>query len=244
MVAACAVTLFLSPSVVAQVQLVQPWGANSFRIRWPSPGYNLSDELPFSPFLSEPLSSSEFNFVEGVYTNGNLQVSVDSTTGFFTATRVSDGKTLYKQRALSYTPPQLPGIPPSVQITLDGPIQSETLVGMGEQGLTGRVTLQFPFYRVFQDAEYYPENQGRQAFFPLYFSSAGYGALFALPSYGWLNLDHGPNNFVVNSTSLRVLDMWITCSPDTPIYATDVPHPFFALLKQVSNGDISFDLYL
>ena len=160
-------------------------------------------------------------------------MTVDSSTGLFVATRLSDGKTIYVQRNLSYAPAMLPGIPPSAQIALDGPAQTETLVGMGEQGLTGRVTLQFPFNRVFQDTEYYPYNQGRQAFFPLYFSSAGYGALFSLPSYGWLNLDHGASNFVVNSSSVRVLDVWITCSPDTPVYAADAPHPFLALFKQV-----------
>ena len=216
---------------------LQPWGANSFRLRWVSPGFSLDDELPFTPFLDAPLSDSEFSVdvspAQTDYTNGNLRVTVDSSTGYFVATRLSDGKTIYTQRNLSYAPAMLPGIPPSAQITLDGPAPAETLVGMGEQGLTGRVTLQFPFNRVFQDTEYYPYNQGRQAFFPLYFSSAGYGALFSLPSYGWLNLDHGASNFVVNSSSVRVLDVWITCTPDTPVYEAGSPHPFLALLKQV-----------
>jgi hypothetical protein len=170
-------------AALAQAQPdVQSWGAHSFRIRWASPGFTLADELPFTPFLDAPLSTSRVESAGGTYTNGNLQVTVDPITGLFNATRLSDGKQFYTQRALEYSGPILPGIPPSVQTTFDGPEQSETLVGMGEQGLTGRVTLQFPFNRVFSDTEFYPYNQGRQAFFPLYFSSSGYGVLFALPS--------------------------------------------------------------
>jgi len=168
--------------VVALAPEVQPWGANSFRLRWPSPNYTLDDELPFSPFLDAPLSSSAYSedTETGVFTNGNLQITL-SSDGLFTATRLSDRKVLYAQRALSYAAPPMPGIPPSAQITLDGPAQEETLVGMGEQGLTGRVTLQFPFVRVFQETEFYPYNQGRQAFIPLYFSSAGTGHCLQCP---------------------------------------------------------------
>ena len=162
---------------------------------------------------------------------------VDSVTGLVTATRLSDGLIVYKQRAMTYSAPALAGIPPSAQIIFDGPSLNETLVGMGEQGTTGRVTLQLPFSRVFSDTEFYPENQGRQAFFPLYFSSGGYGALFALPSYGWLNLDHGPSGIVVNSSSVRVFDVWITCSPSTPIYSSNTPHPFLSLLKQARSKE-------
>jgi hypothetical protein len=161
---------------------VQPWGANSFRLRWASPGFNLSDELPYTPFLDAPLSSSTYSTSPNAFANGNLKVVIDPTTGLFTATRISDDRVIYVQRNLIYAAAAVAGSPPSAQIVLDGPSQSETLVGMGEQGLTGRVTLQFPFNRVFADAEFYPYNQGRQAFFPLYFSSAGYGALFSLPS--------------------------------------------------------------
>jgi len=211
--------------------VVTPWGANSFRVQWAAPGYTVADELPFTPFLDAPVSVSAVSSDGVRTTNGNL--AIDVVAGLVTATRVSDSAVVFRSTALAFAAAALPGIPPSAQLTFDGPAQSETLVGFGEQGLTGRVTAQFPFQRSFADTEFYAYNQGRQAFFPLYFSSAGYGLMFALPSYGWLNVDHqSADGAAINSSSVRVFDMWITTTATTPVFSAGAPHPFLGLLTQ------------
>jgi alpha-glucosidase (family GH31 glycosyl hydrolase) len=225
-------------AVVAPV--VTPFAANSFRIQWAPPGYPVADS-PYTPFLPAPLSRSDASTAArtpgggATYTHGNLAVAVDAGTGFVTATRVSDGAVVFEQTALAFAPAVAPGLPPSAQLEWAGPASpAEAFVGMGEQGLTGRATLQLPFFRDFQETEFYPNNTGRQAFMPLFFSTAGYGAMLSAPSYGWLRLAAagGAGGSAYNSSCLRTLELWLTVTPGDPVLAPGAPHPLLALLAQ------------
>ena len=134
--------------------VVLPWGANSFRIQWAPPGHPISNST-YSPFLDAPLSTTPFAASpSGAFTNGNLRLDVDPATGLLTATRVSDGYVFFKQTGMGWAPPVARGRFPSAQVSFEGHAVGESLVGGGEQGLTGRVVLEQPFTRDYIDAEY------------------------------------------------------------------------------------------
>jgi alpha-glucosidase (family GH31 glycosyl hydrolase) len=230
------VLLALAGARAAQPQqpTIFPFGANSFRVQYSPPGLPIVNSS-YSPFLDAPLSSSPYAATTTSFTNGNLRVEVDAGTGFITATRVSDGFVVAKMTNLTFGP-TLQGRYPTSEVNFLGHAEGETLVGMGEQGLTGRVTLEQPFNRNYIDAEYYGYNSGRQAFMPMYFSSAGYGLVLAQPGYGWLRVDVAPYESAYNATSSATIDMWVTTTPETPVYAADTPHPFTHLLRQYADA--------
>lgn len=169
-------------------------------------------------------------------TNGNLRVTVDPATGLITVTRVSDAFVIFAQTAMTFGPAVANGRFPSAQIDFAGHAAGETFVGAGEQGLTGRVTLATPFKRNYIDAEWYGLNQGRQAFLPLFFSSAGYGIMITSPGYGWLSIDEAPNTSSFNASSVATVDLWITTTSSTPIFAAGVAHPFLSLLRNYADA--------
>ena len=217
---------------------VRAWGANSYRLSWASPGgYTCADPVLLTPFLPAPLSSTpSWSASDGsTYTNGNLQVAVDAATGLVTATRLSDGAVVLRQRSIAWGAAIAAGDPPSAELVLDGPSADETLVGMGERGLDDTVVLPLPFHREVWEAEYYAFNEGRSAFLPLWFSSLGVGTMLTMSSYGSVKLDRGGAT-TLNSSSVRCLEVWVTVTPDTPVYAEGVPHPFLALLRQYADA--------
>ena len=212
-----------------------PWGANSFRVQWAPPGLPIVNST-FSPFLPAPVSFTPVSSTPTSATNGNLRVDVDPATGFITATRVSDSFVVFRQTGLAWGPPLARGRFPSSQLSFAGHAAGESMVGGGEQGLTGRVVLEQPFERTYVDTEYYGYNQGRQAFLPLVFSSAGYGFMASNPGYGWLRVDVAPNPSVLNASSIETVDIWITTTPGTPVYAAGAPHPLLSLLEQYADA--------
>ena len=215
--------------------VVTPFAADSFRIQWASPGFPLTNST-YSPFLDEPLSHSRVYGKGGGIVNGNLFITVDAITGLITATRVSDNFVIFTQTALTFGPPIAGGRFPSAQIDFAGHAVDETFVGGGEQGLSGSITLEVPFQRTYVDTEYYGYNQGRQAFLPLFFSSAGYGIMVTNPGYGWLSIDEAPNTCSFNASSIETVEIWITTTPTTPVYAANSPHPFLALLRNYADA--------
>lgn len=215
--------------------LVTPFAAHSFRIQIAPPGMPVVDSA-YSPFLPAPLSSSPSASASDVYTNGNLRVTVNPATGLFAATRVSDGAALFTATALTFGPAVAGGRFPSAQLDAVGAGATEVLTGMGEQGLTGRATLQTPFDVNYIDSEYYGYNSGRTAFMPLYFSSAGYGVMVAQQGYGWLRVDRAPALSSFNASSTATVEVWITTTPDTPSFAPGSPHPVLALLRNYADA--------
>jgi hypothetical protein len=195
-----------------QYPQVEAWGPNSFRVRWPSPGHALA-ESEYTPFVPPQHAQTEVQpavtrEVTHRTTNGNLCIDVDLSTGFITATRVSDAAVLLRQTSLSFAPALVPGLPPSAEVRFAGHGADEVFVGGGEQGLSNRVVLESPFVRDYADTEYYGYNMGRQAFLPLFFSTRGYGFLTANPGYGMINIDQAPKETVLNASSVQVVDIW------------------------------------
>lgn len=86
------------------------------------------------------------------------------------------------------------------------------------------------------DTEYYPYNSGRTAFFPLLFSSAGYGLFIAVSSYGSLRVAPSPATTVFNASAAPVIELWVTTTPATPVYAAGTPHPMLSLLRQYADA--------
>ena len=235
LLAASALALAVSPALCTQQPAILPWGANSFRIQYSPPGLPIVNST-YSPFLAAPLSSTPTSCTATSFTNGNLRIDVDAATGFFAATRVSDGLVVQRMTNLTFGPPAARGRFPSSLLEFQGHAQGETLVGMGEQGTRPRVALEQPFERVFIDTEYYRLNQGRQALLPLYFSSAGYGLMLAQPGYGWLRVDAAPNMSAYSAESSATIDLWVTTTPGTPEFSADAPHPLLALLAQYGDA--------
>lgn len=215
--------------------VVTPFGANSFRIQWAPPGLPVVNSS-FSPFLDAPVSTTPSSVVGNVHTNGNLRVTVDPSTGLCAATRVSDGAALVAATGLTFGPALARGRFPSAQLDTTGAGAGETLVGMGEQGLTGRATLELPFEVNYIDSEYYGYNSGRTAFMPLLFSSAGYGVMAAQQGYGWLRVDRAPGVSSWNASSTATVELWVTTTPGTPAMAAGAPHPLLALLEQYADA--------
>ena len=217
------------------IPVVTPFAANSFRVQWPPPGMPVVNSS-YSPFLDAPVSSTPSSSEGNVFTNGNLRITMDPSTGLINATRVSDGATLFTTTSLTFGPPLANGRYPSAQLEALGVSMSETLVGMGEQGLTSRETLAVPYTVNYIDSEYYGYNTGRTAFLPLYFSTAGYGIMIAQQGYGWLRVDRAPYFSAFNASSTATVELWITTTPGTPVFAADSPHPVRQLLLQYADA--------
>lgn len=223
-------------SAAYPLPVLSAFAANSIRVQWAPPGLPLVNSS-YSPFLAQPASSSgAVSRTAAALTAGNLRVAVDAATGWITATRVSDGALLLAQTGLRWGPPVGRGRFPSAEVAFAGRAADETLVGMGEQGLSGRATLERPFARTFVDTEYYAYNSGRQAFMPVYFSSKGYGVVIAQQGYGFLRVDVAPNDSAYNASSTATVDMWITTTPGDAVYDAAHPHPFLALLEQYADA--------
>jgi alpha-D-xyloside xylohydrolase len=229
---------------------VDPWGPNSFRVRWAAQDYPLI-ESTYTPFVPQTTVSaiSTFNKSSDVtsYVNGNLQINVDTTSGLITVIRISDSVTLMQQTALKWAqsscygapcPNGGAGLPPSAQVEFKGYLDTEIWFGGGEQGTRPQVILESPFTRDYADSEYYGYNAGRQAFIPLFFSTLGYGILNAQPGYGQLSLSPSSSNqpSFFNASSIRVVDFWFTTTPSTPVYNSTTPHPFLSLLDQYADA--------
>ena len=221
-------------AATAPFPVLTAFGANSIRVQWAPPGMPVVNSS-FSPFLDVPVSASAVTRTATTLTAGNLAISVDAATGFITATRVSDGVVLLTQTNITWGPAVARGRFPSAELAFKGRANDETLVGMGEQGLSNHVALERPFERVYVDTEYYAYNSGRQAFMPVYFSSKGYGVVVAQQGYGFLRVDVEPYSSAVNASSTQTVDMWITTTPGDAVYDAAHPHPFLSLLEQYAD---------
>ena len=215
--------------------VLTPFAANSMRVQWAPPGLPLVNSS-YSPFLDSPLSSSAFAANALSATHGNLRIDIAPDTGFITASRVSDGAVLLVQTGLSWGPAVAHGRFPSAELAFAGRAADETLVGGGEQGLSGRVALERPFTRDYADTEYYGYNQGRQAFLPLYMSSKGYMFVLAQQGYGSLRVDVAPAASAYNASSTATVDLWLSTTPGDVFYDAAHPHPFLPLLTQAADA--------
>ena len=113
--ALAALGLGCGASPAALVVKLDPYADDSIRIRVAPAAAGIT-EPPLqalcncTPAASVSAAAHQAVSGDGVtsLTNGNLKVDVDPATGLLTATRVSDGKVLLKQTALTFAKPNVP----------------------------------------------------------------------------------------------------------------------------------------
>lgn len=140
-------------------------GTDGVRVRIAPPGGAIV-EPPLQAFQSASIPSRRGDRAvrSGAYdiTNGNLQVTADPVTGLVTAIRVSDGAVLLKQVGLTWGAPAVGSRPNSTSATVTfAGTPGELVYGLGEHR-TGTVQ-QMPFFKLFQDSQYYPISHGAWA---------------------------------------------------------------------------------
>ena len=144
-------------------------------------------------------------------TQGNLKVVADASTGFVTATRVSDGATLLKQTGLEWGPTSTAKDRKgsvSAAVTFEGHA-AEDVYGFGEH--KNQRVQQMPYKKVFADSLFYGKSQGGDVSIPYYSSSLGYGFVWNTPSLGSVSVSEQAIEWVSNAT--LGVDFWISTTP-------------------------------
>ena len=199
---------------------IEPWGANSVRVRV---GDDPTIELPQQALLPQPLKPVARAATESscVVTNGNLKASV--VGGKLQFVESSTGKLLLTERAhtvcsggacSSKMPGVAASVPPRGGITfLSSP--GERLYGLGEHR-TGRLN-NHGLSLDFEDAGVYDHHHAGDIVLPFYLSSNSYGFMWNMASFGAFNSSDPEISW--SSMSTPVLDMWVTtgaaATPDT-----------------------------
>ena len=206
---------------------IDAWGPDSVRIRIAAPnGPAPATDPPFMPLLPLPPASvgAVIRTAMGV-TNGNIAAVADAVTGLLTITRVSDGKVLLTQPSLevwSAASPHARAGSSAGTLSFAGTGPNEHVYGFG-QLQDGSVRKRLPFFQSIEHTEYYPNSHGSNVLIPWYMTTAGYGMLFNLPSYGWFSVATSGISFHSNAT--MALDFWVTTTPAAG------GNPFAALIK-------------
>jgi alpha-D-xyloside xylohydrolase len=249
-------------SLLGDTVQIDPWGADSVRVRRVPASGAISDPAIQALVPVNVTKGSEclaWDEDEGVsvevdeksgwasLTNGNLQATVNQTSGLVVFTRVSDGAVLLQETSVAFGAPVNPSPARassyySVQASFFSSA-SESLYGFGEHR-TGTVN-QRPYYGNFELSQVYSVSHGSDISIPVYHSSRGYGFVWNTPAYGWVNATSaGQVTWFANSTAQ--LDYWIGSSPATPdpqpplplsTLGVDSPNSTFAAtLRRVSDA--------
>ena len=202
----------LANSAYGTVQL-DAWGADAIRVRIAPPGAPIVNP-PIMALLPEPRLngrcqdvSSGANPASPFLTQGNLNISISSGTGYITATRVSDGVVLLQQTIGAWGTPA-PGSRPlavSATVGFTGLRADERIYGLGEHadGLVARTNFSMVWHT---------ENNG-DVFIPFYASSTGYAFLWNLPGYGSFDASQGGVSWHANAA--QNVDFWVSAPPAT-----------------------------
>ncbi|KAH3756987.1 glycoside hydrolase family 31 protein [Pelomyxa schiedti] len=207
--------------------ILEPWTDNSVRVRV-SPAGSEIYTTPYCPLL--PLSGVDAppgSATVTSVTNGNLYVEIDTDTGLVVAKRISDGATLLKQTALSFTSQGDNSFTALASFAPSG-IATEGIYGLGEHRI-GRVNLLPSFFKNFEDSQLYSQSSGSDVFIPWYISSLGYGFMWDLASYGHVNVSEAGIEWYSEST--QVVDFWITT-----VTAENVGTPYPSLMNHLVNA--------
>lgn len=214
-----AVLVQLDAGVLVQLDA---WCGDSIRVRAAPPGVAIG-EPPLQALLPDcsgaRAAAEAVTATPSSLRNGNLNVTVDPATGFVTAVRVSDGRVLLQQTALSFTAATAPGVrngSVTAVVSFAGNGPSERLYGFGEhrnnQAAGGNATVNMlPFSQSFQVSQNYGISHGSDVSIPWYTSSRGYGFLLNLPGYGVVNASASGVTWSINAT--MNVDMWLTTTP-------------------------------
>ena len=223
--------LLLAAAARAQLAVqLDPFAANSIRVRVAPPGLPVADPILMALLPSPPASATAVSG-DGAssLTNGNLRITVDPATSCVTATRVSDGAVLLKQTALLFGAPDVPtsraGSVSSL-VSFAG-TAGEKIYGLGEHR-TGTVN-QMPYSKRFADSQDYGQSHGADVSIPWYASSLGYGFVWNSAAYGSVNITEEAITWRANAT--LSVDFWITTTPDDFDPRSGVS-PYASLLSQ------------
>eukprot|EP01043_Picozoa_sp_COSAG02_P058814 COSAG02_NODE_7384_length_3039_cov_9.723391_1_plen_496_part_00 len=217
-----ALVLVASASAAVVVDL-QPHGDHSIRVRVAPEGGAITDPPAMALLYTPPPLSTATSRGPNSLINGNLKVEIDPSNGFVTATRVTDGKVLLEQTALTFSAPYNSLLNTPLEGTKQGSVRTvaafkgiatEKIVGFGEHrtGTIGRK----PYSKVFAESQLYDHSQGSDASIPWYASDSGYGFVWNLPSYGTVNVTDTAIEW--SSDASLNEDIWITTTS-----ATDPP---------------------
>lgn len=198
----------------AEFQL-DPFGDNSIRIRVAPPGQNIVNPELQALLLEAPTLTTSVSW-EGSnsLTNGNLQVTVDPSTGYLTATRLSDGRVLLKQTELTWGPVSVPGTRAgsvTAAVSFAG-TPGEKIYGLGEHR-TGTVQ-QSPYNKTFAESQLYATSRGSDVSIPWYASSQGYGFVWNSPSFGSVDVSEAAITW--ESVATLNVDVWVTTTSADP----------------------------
>ena len=214
----CALFLLLAhPSLCTPfpVQL-DAFGDHSIRVRIGQPGGAIADP-PLQALLTGsavPISRTH-QLRDGAFSfsNGNLAISVNASSGLLAATRLSDGVELLRSTSLVFSAPWAPGLAPSarlVTVSFAGHGEGvEKLWGLGEHRM-GAVALPSTFVRNFSESQFYePTSHGGDVFIPWLMSSRGWGLVWNSAAYGAVALSSdGGSEW--QSWAGSQLDIWVT----------------------------------
>jgi alpha-D-xyloside xylohydrolase len=230
-VAAAAAAAAVASAQAFGPTLLTPWAAHSIRVQVSGAGNPIADP-PLMALDSDgppPLATTVVGDGVTTLTNGNLRVDLDPSTGFVTATRVSDGKVLLRQTALTFAAPNVPGTRDgsySALVSFAG-TAGEKVYGLGEHR-TGTVQ-QMPYAKRFADSQDYGVSHGGDVSIPWYASSLGYGFVWNSPAYGYVDLSETALTWFANAT--LAVDFWITTTPDNGDPSVTGTSPYTDLLQ-------------
>ncbi|KAL6055995.1 Alpha-xylosidase [Balamuthia mandrillaris] len=229
----------LTQSLVVQLD---EWGADSFRVLI-TPNAQVEDPPIQALLLSSSYASSASHRFVVVptrqqsttnTTNGNLIASLDSSTGLLTFVRKSDGRVLLRTLSQHFSSQwnekqqkEKNTFSSSSSSSLLGATVSfaanekEQVYGLGEHR-TGRLQNK-PIFISFQQSQLYTLSRGADISIPFYQSSLGYGFLWNLPSFGYVNISEEHTTWYSNSTFQ--IDYWITTTPDS-VAPSSPPYPY------------------
>jgi len=200
----------LELTVNAETISVVAWGSNSIRVRVSPSSINLVPTvqalLPNAPALGNEVQVGK-DFV----VNGNLRADV-SPNGLVTFTRVSDNTVLLTEMQHSFAPNADGLYSTKLRFSANN---NEGIYGLGEHR-TGKVQNK-PYYHDFQDSQIYSYSTGADISIPFYQSTLGYGFLWNLPSFGYININTAYTEWASNST--QQLDYWVTTTNFTVAYS-------------------------
>jgi alpha-D-xyloside xylohydrolase len=213
---------------------IEPWGANSIRVRvGADPIFELPQQalLPSPP---KPIGRTVSEGAECAATSGNLKAEL--LGGRLRFTDVSTGKLLLSENAHSVCAgsaceSKMAGVKASVAPTGSISFASsadERLFGLGEHR-TGRLD-NHGLSLDFMDAGVYDHHHAGDIILPWYLSSKQYGFMWNMASFGAFNSTD--TEIVWSSVSTPVLDFWVTTSGA----AKPGGNPFKTMLGQFADA--------
>jgi alpha-D-xyloside xylohydrolase len=193
----------LQLTIGAEKVQIDPWGENSLRVRIGPTGdiVNIPEIQALLPNPPKTTTLSEIPSPNAI-SNGNIRADV-SADGYITFTRVSDNVVLLKELYHSFVPNSDKLYSAKLRFASR---PNEGIYGLGEHR-TGHLQNK-PFYHDFQRSQVYSYSIGADISIPFYQSTAGYGFLWNIPAFGYIDINNDYTEWAANSS--QQIDYWVT----------------------------------